>query len=894
MIKTGNRTMITWVALLLALLLLLPAPETLAAELSSVPESSAIGESSSQPEDSAAEESSSQAESSSQVEGSSQASGESSASEEEPASESASSEESSLPSESSQEEGEEASQQESSSLEDSEEDTFAAYPLLVTGGHAAYMHGEAGAMFYPSRAMTRAEMAAMLYNLLAAKPPVTESNFEDVDSGDWYYTAVNALAEAGILSGYGDGTFRPGDTVSRAEFVAALCQCFQMEAGSSDFSDVEGHWAQEYIEAATSAGWLSGFEDGTFRPDADIQRCQVTPIMNKALERTGDGFAADRNTQEFLDVPTGHWAFLHIAEAADPVEDEGGGDDPSVDPPGGSDFEVGQTVRVTATDGLRLREGPGTNYDSITVLATGTLLTVTSVASNGWLGVETSGGQAGFVSSEYVAVHTGGGGTAEGAALSTYSLTLCQYQSALLNGSVESNLSAMRWDSSDSSVAYVGYTVPYGDNVESAVIYGANPGTATITFTDDAGATATCQVTVTAAEDVRSAYAEGNIVARNTDFDLVAITDTSKTEVRFEIVSGSPATGAYTTTSYEEESQVSSYGLPINNVHVFRRTVQFTAAGTYTVRAYSRSSSSASWSSDYYEFTVQVTSTNVSATTATDDVRRASGEIITVLGDFEGFVPEIEADPLVAGSPTVGYGLVIRPNGTFYNNMTRDEAYALLVNTVNKESYASAVESYRASHNIKMSQAQFDALTSFVYNHGPGVLSTQYGYMTVLLNAVDPSDIDNGAVSGTINNTDVDLDAVPVYSTPGGSSRTATLGYRVTVSVTDYEVYRSSTQQEVWYYVTAGSVKGWISAGYVKLSGSRQCDLTYVDSTVLANNFLQWNTGGIEGLVNRRIAECNIFFFGDYEKAMKASGYWGVNYYDYHFPDDIAYLDSNQ
>ena len=112
---------------------------------------------------------------------------------------------------------------------------------------------------------------------------------------------------------------------------------------------------------------------------------------------------------------------------------------------------------------------------------------------------------------------------------------------------------------------------------------------------------------------MRSAYAEGNIVARNTDFDLVAITDTSKTEVRFEIVSGSPATGAYTTTSYEEESQVSSYGLPTNNVHVFRRTVQFTAAGTYTVRAYSRSSSSASWSSDYYEFTVQVTSTNVSA-----------------------------------------------------------------------------------------------------------------------------------------------------------------------------------------------------------------------------------------------------------------------------------------
>ena len=79
----------------------------------------------------------------------------------------------------------------------------------------------------------------------------------------------------------------------------------------------------------------------------------------------------------------------------------------------------------------------------------------------------------------------------------------------------------------------------------------------------------------------------------------------------------------------------------------------------------------------------------------------------------------------------------------------------------------------------------------------------------------------------------------------------------------------AAPSRRVWYYVTAGSVKGWISAGYVKLSGSRQCDLTYVDSTVLANNFLQWNTGGIDGLVYRRIAECNIFFFGDYDKAMK-------------------------
>ena len=243
----------------------------------------------------------------------------------------------------------------------------------------------------------------------------------------------------------------------------------------------------------------------------------------------------------------------------------------------------------------------------------------------------------------------------------------------------------------------------------------------------------------------------------------------------------------------------------------------------------------------------------------------------------------------------MGYGLVIQPNGTFYNNMTRDEAYALLVNTVNKESYASAVESYRASHNIKMSQAQFDALTSFVYNHGPGVLSTQYGYMTVLLNAVDPSDIDNGAVSGTINNTDVDLDAVPVYSTPGGSSRTATLGYGVTVSVTDYEVYRSSTQPgSLGTMLTAGSGQGMDLCGLCEALRQPPVRPDLCGFHGAGQQLPPVEHRGIEGLVNRRIAECNIFFFGDYEKAMKASGYWGVNYYGYHFPDDIAYLDSNQ
>ena len=567
-------------ALLLSLLLTLPAPSALAAESalesassasSQAPEGESSGEeSAAQP----AEESS--APESSQPAGEESQPGEGESSQEEPSSlePSSSQEESSsqAPEESSGEEG-------GISMEDSQQETFASYPLLVVGGHEAYMSGEEGARFYPDRAMTRAEMAQVLYNLLASYPPVTGGSFSDVSAGAWYATAVNTLVELDVLSGYEDGTFRPNNAVTRAEFVTAVCKCFDsLSTGSAGFSDVSGHWAEGFINQAVAEDWISGFPDGTFRPDESIQRCQVTAILNKALERTGSGFAADAGTQEFVDVPSSHWAYEHIAEAADPVGSaietgctvrvtatnglnlrssasisssvvtvlstgalltvtsvesngwlgvrtgsgrtgyvsgkfveyvSGPTDTPDPEPepdPDPDGFEVGQTVRVTAEPSLRLRSGPGTNYEAITSLATGVRLTITSIESNGWLGVETASGVEGYVHPDYVEVYTGGGGgggTATGATVSANSLTLAQYQSARLDGSVTSNLSAMEWTSSNPSVASVGYTVPYGGNTEGAIVYGASPGTATLTFNDGEGATATCTVTVTAAESVR-------------------------------------------------------------------------------------------------------------------------------------------------------------------------------------------------------------------------------------------------------------------------------------------------------------------------------------------------------------------------------------------------------
>lgn len=943
-------------ALLLSLLLTLPAPSALAAESalesassasSQAPEGESSGEeSAAQP----AEESS--APESSQPAGEESQPGEGESSQEEPSSQepSSSQEESS-----SQVPEDESSGEESGiSMEDSQQETFASYPLLVVGGHEAYMSGEEGARFYPDRAMTRAEMAQVLYNLLASYPPVTGGSFSDVSDSAWYATAVNTLVELDVLSGYEDGTFRPNNAVTRAEFVTAVCKCFDnLSTGSAGFSDVSGHWAEGFINQAVAEDWISGFPDGTFRPDESIQRCQVTAILNKALERTGSGFAADAGTQEFVDVPSSHWAYEHIAEAADPVYDDptatitgnevrvrsgpdttytilgyvNAGDlvyvladpsgdwvqirtvdgivgyvssqyvrldeeEPSDDPSG---FQVGQTVQVTAEPSLNLRAGPGTSYEAITSLATGVRLTITSIESNGWLGVETASGVEGYVHPDYVEVYTGGGGggTATGATVSANSLTLAQYQSARLDGSVTSNLSAMEWTSSNSSVAYVGYTVPYGGNTEGAIVYGASPGTATLTFTDGAGATATCTVTVTAAESVRFAYSDENIIGVGDNFNLTAITDSSKTGVRFTIVGG-PATGSWDTTSYTSESRVSSYGLPTNQVRVFTRSVSFGRAGTYTVRAYSQTSGG-SWSTDYCEFTVMVTSSDIHSSTTTES-RRVSTEGLNIIANFEGSVPEIEDDVLASGNPTVGYGYVVPVNTTFYNNLTTSELFAQLVQIAN-ETYSPAVENFRSTYNIKMNQAHFDALTSFVFNCGVGTLSSDYGFRRALLNAVDVSGF-SGRATGTVNVDDVDLGAAPVYSSAStASQQVTTLDIGATVTVTSVSSTRTSTKQEVWYQVTtSGGQVGWMPAGYIQLSGSWTRDLAWADSTVLANNFLQWNkAGGVQpGLVYRRLAECNIFFFGDYEKAMKANGYWGINYYGFNFPDECAQYDRRQ
>ena len=125
--------------------------------------------------------------------------------------------------------------------------------------------------------------------------------------------------ELDVLSGYGDNTFRPNNAVTRAEFVTAVCKCFDsLSTGSAGFSDVSGHWAEGFVNQAVAEDWISGFPDGTFRPEATITRAEVTAITNRLLDRAADEDYVDDHAGElrqFSDVSASYWAYHDIVEA---------------------------------------------------------------------------------------------------------------------------------------------------------------------------------------------------------------------------------------------------------------------------------------------------------------------------------------------------------------------------------------------------------------------------------------------------------------------------------------------------------------------------------------------------------------------------------------------------
>ena len=189
--------------------------------------------------------------------------------------------------------------------------------------HFAFLVGYTGGAFGPERNMTRAEVTTMFARLLTEQIEAdkTYSNtFSDVPKGYWAANYIGYMQQFGIITGYSDGSFRPDAPVTRAEFAAIASRFEKLTEGSKSFTDVsDTYWAARYINFAATRGWVTGYSDGTFKPENTITRAEVAAVTCRLLERSADQNYIRSHLNElrtFSDVTESHWAYWYAMEAA--------------------------------------------------------------------------------------------------------------------------------------------------------------------------------------------------------------------------------------------------------------------------------------------------------------------------------------------------------------------------------------------------------------------------------------------------------------------------------------------------------------------------------------------------------------------------------------------------
>ena len=194
---------------------------------------------------------------------------------------------------------------------------------LNTTDHYQYLIGYPDGNFAPNKGMTRAEAATMFTRLLNERPVKWrhyDAGLSDIRPGDWYANTVGYAVQRGIVSGYPDGSFKPNKPITRAEFAAIASRFDALAQGNAiSFSDLApSHWGYNAIRSAATKGWISGYPDNTFRPEQAITRAEVTAITNRMLNRHADLYWIDAHPSEvirFGDVKRSDWYFEPIMEA---------------------------------------------------------------------------------------------------------------------------------------------------------------------------------------------------------------------------------------------------------------------------------------------------------------------------------------------------------------------------------------------------------------------------------------------------------------------------------------------------------------------------------------------------------------------------------------------------
>ena len=205
---------------------------------------------------------------------------------------------------------------------DEEEVPLAETPWLNTEDHYAYIIGYAeDGTVRPQANITRAEVATIFFRLLTDEARdefwSTSNNFSDVAPDAWYNNAVSTMVNAGIIQGYEDGTFRPNNNITRAEF-AAIASRFMSSGYDVEedlFTDIANHWARQNINDAAMTQWINGYPDGTFLPDKAITRAEAVTLVNNVLQRKPDADHLLDSMIKWPDNPESAWYYEAIQEA---------------------------------------------------------------------------------------------------------------------------------------------------------------------------------------------------------------------------------------------------------------------------------------------------------------------------------------------------------------------------------------------------------------------------------------------------------------------------------------------------------------------------------------------------------------------------------------------------
>ncbi len=201
-------------------------------------------------------------------------------------------------------------------------------PELNKEDHFAYMIGYSDGNFMPNANITRAEALTIFFRMLTEDSRnlfwSSTNDFNDVNESAWYNNAVSTMLNAKVIESDVNGNYRPNEAITRAEFAVLLTKFFEeTNTATHNFIDISGHWAESEIARVAEKGWITGYQDKTFRPDEPISRAETVKLVNAILERTPDINKLLPNMIEFHDnLDRKKWYYVLVQEATNSHEYE--------------------------------------------------------------------------------------------------------------------------------------------------------------------------------------------------------------------------------------------------------------------------------------------------------------------------------------------------------------------------------------------------------------------------------------------------------------------------------------------------------------------------------------------------------------------------------------------